>query len=32
VNFESVSDTSSGIPGYPGSVSMTLTITKAATQ
>ena len=32
VNFESVSDTAGGIPGYPVSVSMTLTITKAATQ
>jgi len=32
VSFESVSDTSGGIAGYPVSVSMTLTITKAATQ
>jgi Tfp pilus assembly protein PilN len=32
VNFESVSDSASGISGYPVSVSMTLTITKAATQ
>lgn len=32
VNFESVSDTAGGIPGYPVSVSMTLTITKLATQ
>ena len=32
VNFESVSDTSGGIAGYPVSVAMTLTITKAATQ
>jgi len=31
VNFNSVSD-SAGIPGYPVSVSMTLSITKAATQ
>lgn len=30
VNFESVSATSGGIPGYPTTVSMTLTINKAA--
>jgi len=32
VNFESVSDSAGGISGYPVSVSMTLTITKAAAQ
>lgn len=32
VNFESVSDTSGGIPGYPVTVSMTLTINKVAAQ
>ena len=32
VNFQSISDTSGGITGYPVSVSMTLTISKAATK
>ena len=32
VNFESVSETAGGIPGYPVSVSMTVTITRAAAQ
>ncbi|MDB5160477.1 MAG: Fimbrial assembly family protein [Candidatus Saccharibacteria bacterium] len=32
VSFQSISDTSGGISGYPVSVSMTLTISKAATK